>query len=89
MKHMKQVEIPACTVTKCMKITCDFCSNDIKEEGYHFDEVVIERKQGVSYPDYHDETITRIDCCTTCWDKKVFPALQALGATFYTEETCY
>lgn len=89
MKHMKLVEIPARTEKRLDKITCDLCNSIIKEEGYHFSDVSIELREGVNYPDCHDETITKIDCCKICWGTKIVPMIQSLGVTFYEEELVY
>ena len=89
MKHLKAVEIPAKIENRVDKITCDFCESIIKKENYKINEVTLEYKEGVSYPDFHSSTTTIFDCCYACWEEKVVPVLQRLGAKPRIEESCY
>ncbi len=65
---------------------CDFCKEEIKSEyGYRDDEVEIQGKFGDVFPDGDHRETLYLDCCPSCFTRKVKPALEALGATWHRE----
>lgn len=80
MRHMKTIRVPATTREVEDKKTCDFCGADIPVRRCEFTKVTLECDQGVSASEGGSGQKTIFDCCANCWDAKVMPALQALGA---------
>ena len=60
-------------------IVCDLCGKDLRAPCYEVSEVEIRCEEGSSYPEGTDVEGVTYDCCTKCFEKKVAPALAALG----------
>ena len=86
MRYMKTVQIPATAREEVERLTCDFCGNTIRTQGHTYTEITLQREDVSSYPECSSGTKTVFDCCVDCWDGKVMPALQTLGASPRTEE---
>lgn len=90
MKHTKQREIPARTITVVDSITCDICGEKIPAQGMgNFSEVEVSCKTGYRYPE-GGATITRsIDMCVKCFTDKLEPWLEQQGAVIQSVESDY
>lgn len=81
-------EVPATTSTRT-KTVCDLCGCDDeargswheKREDRYFTrrEVTIESTVNESYPECGSKEGVAFDCCPSCFEAKVVPALVALG----------
>lgn len=51
-----------------------------KGSSYHEDKIAIYRKKGSNYPesDFYG-TVEVFDCCLSCWESKVVPALKEIN----------
>lgn len=81
MLHTKLVTIPETTQEIITHKTCDFCDNKIIEENhFNYNEVTITQKSMMVADlewGYSDTII--FDCCSDCWNAKIFPVLKTLG----------
>ena len=81
MRYRKNVMRSSIAVSRT---DCDFCKQKIERPGtFNGDDVTIQAHRGRVYPECDTRQVERVDCCDECWDDKVRPALEALGATFY------
>jgi hypothetical protein len=69
---------------------CDLCGEAIKDpKGYDMDDITIERREGVSYPDGGTGTTEEVDMCGNCWKNKFKPWLRSLGYAIRSTEWDY
>lgn len=81
MRYRKNVVRRTIAVSRTV---CDFCKKTIEHKGtFNGDAVTIEAFRGCVFPEGDARVVERVDCCDECWEEKVRPALEALGATFY------
>jgi len=80
----KRVPVPA--TTRVVTTTfCDLCEKEIVERnGHQRDEVEIEHSVGNVWPEADCRQVTWVDVCTSCFQERVRPAIEALGAKFRT-----
>jgi rRNA maturation protein Nop10 len=73
----------------CMERTCDSCGAKAAwpdpghweaETSYDVSEVRIEHKDGSSFPDSRSVEVTSFDICPTCFETKVVPFMESIGA---------
>lgn len=67
--------------TLLVKHECDKCGESLTDEKYEIREVTITTEVGSTCGDGGSKTVREIDCCVTCFDAVVLPALEALGFT--------
>lgn len=83
---MKHYKTALEKVERVVKETCDKCDKEITGgfggDYYEFD---LERRQGISYPDYQDYEVETIDLCQDC-SRKMIDDLVALGYKFQKRE---
>lgn len=98
MKVFKNVIVPAKTVKTLDKVICDICKkegtnywnegNKWVKGNYCVNNTIIEHKIGNDYGADGKDIITKyFDICNDCFDNKVVPALESLGAVMYEEES--
>lgn len=90
MKITKEIPVPA-TTRKDERFVCDGCQqgcgpNERGRTSYDIQRVEIEMEEGAAYPGSVMRHVTRIDACTTCFKKRILPALEALGFPAHTED---
>ena len=86
MRYKKRVEKTVQAYETTSRCVCDFCGTDYDPEGiggYDRSSVTLEAELGEVYPETDTRTVTGFDCCVPCWEAKVRPALEALGAKAY------
>lgn len=71
--------------------TCDLCGGKMRYGDGWFDvgEVEISCQIGSRYPEGGNYDIVETDCCVDCFDDRVKPALEALGAKFRDRQFDY
>lgn len=97
MREKRQVHIPAQNAKYEDKIfvKCSFCGVEAKSylyggdapdwpatSSFSVDTSAIWMKTGHSYPEGGSGTYKELHVCTTCFEAKVIPALEALGVKF-------
>lgn len=80
MRHYEDRIIPQRTEKTQIRATCDICSKEIRTSGYATDDVIIEHRKGVSYPDCTDIDVFSFDICPGCWETKLVPFLESFGS---------
>jgi len=79
-----------------VEIACDLCGakrsqmmesgggmvarDDWGKERFDVNEITIEHKTGMSYPEGGDSITTAFDVCPACWDTKLLPWMKSQGA---------
>jgi hypothetical protein len=61
------------------KVVCDLCGKKIVQGSYDVDEVTIQRRTGVAFPDSHSGEILSVDMCGECFENKLLPWLRSQG----------
>ena len=82
MKHYKEVEVPAKTEKRHDFTTCDLCKEKITDDSknWSMNRVTIEKVEGSVYPEGGYTDNTKYDLCFYCFDSKLAPFLNELGA---------
>ena len=80
MQHKEMVEVPATSREVVVKVTCDLCKKEIKEEGYQVNEVTITHRTGDNYPEMGSGEEASVDMCGECFELKLTPWLKSQGA---------
>jgi len=81
MRHYEDRIIPQRTEKHTVKVTCDICGNETGKTGqYEKNEVTVEHQEGTTYPEGSNIDITSFDICPECWETKLIPYLESLGA---------
>jgi hypothetical protein len=90
MKHTKQKEIPAKTVTFVESISCDICGEKIPTQGTgNFSEVEVSCKTGYRYPEGGVTTTRSVDMCEKCFRSKLEFWFVTQGAVIQSIESDY
>lgn len=90
MKHTKQKEIPAKTVTVVESVSCDLCGEKITTaNSWDVAEVEVSCKTGYRYPEGGDTTTRSVDMCVKCFTDKLEPWLEQQGAVIQSVESDY
>ena len=93
MREKTTITIPASRMESVEFTVCDLCptrirggagegeATDWSSNRYEYQTVGVFSAVGTAYPDGGGERVTkRFDICKPCFDNKVCPALEALGA---------
>ena len=90
MKHYKMKEVPATSVKMVEKVICDLCQTEIKSTGsYNVDDVTVEHRLGVNYPEGGSGEETSFDICSSCFTNRLSVWLKSQGANSHVEEWDY
>ena len=98
MRQKGMVKRPATEKEEVVSVACDLCGKKVRTpyrptewstEIYRVDEVTIEHKRGSSFPENGSGTYRRFDICADCFESRVVPAIEALGAHVGEEEWDY
>ncbi len=82
MKHYKEVVIPERTEKRQDFTSCDLCNERItdRDRNWSVNRVTIEKVAGDVYPEGGHTENTKFDLCCDCFDNKLAPFLNELGA---------
>lgn len=72
--------VPRKIIKKLLRCTCDVCGCEIKEGTFEIHETTVSRRVGNSYPGGGSSSTTSFDICGECWESKLVPYLNSLGA---------
>lgn len=97
MRIFAEKTIPAKTSRELVSIRCDICTRQAKDPEnwsgrsiYDIDgttvRMEIQRSDGTSFPEGTRRTDIRFDICPTCFEEKLVPFLESLGAKPSTYE---
>lgn len=93
MKNYRTVEVPAIPATtkeELVYIDCDICHETIKHGNmFDVDEIKVEHKLGVCYPETSNGQTLSFDICEKCFNQKLIPWLESQGAKPTIEEWDY
>lgn len=81
MKHMKLITRPAKSESVLDKTTCDICGQVFLTRSMSaVNEVIVEQRKGVSYPEGGSGVDIEFDICGGCFETVLVPFLQSKGA---------
>lgn len=81
MEHKTLIKIPSKTIERVLFVTCDICNDKIENNSFDIDEVTIKHKTGYLYPEGGQGEYKKIDMCGKCFNQKLLPFLESIGAT--------
>lgn len=93
MKHY--VDVPRNYIDKVVdSISCDICGevhphDHWKKDAFEVLETEVSITTGVQYPEGGDRHIVSFDICPKCFNEKLIPFLESLGAKPSTDEKDY
>lgn len=80
MEHKRTETVPASTREVVDHYACDVCGAKLRARTYRVDEVTVTREVGTSTSDSGNLTHTEFDLCGACFESKLVPFLESLGA---------
>ena len=81
MKHYEKTIIPQQVKEVLTSTTCDLCKGKIEtKEYYATQDVKVECRTGMSYPEGGFGEYTEVDLCPDCFNSKLLPWLCSQGA---------
>jgi hypothetical protein len=91
MKRYEMKVRPAVQESVLVEVLCDLCGKRIPHNrGYgDLDEVTVEHRSGVNYPEGGDVMTRSVDVCPACFEGRLVPFLESQGATVAEVEVSY
>jgi hypothetical protein len=64
------------------RVICDFCGETIcSTDPFLSHDVELSARTGYNYPEGDFRTVTKFECCPTCWTDKLLPTIKAMAKT--------
>jgi hypothetical protein len=87
MKHYEKTIIPQQVKEVLASTTCDLCKEKIEtKECWAIQDVEIQCRTGMSYPEGGFGECTEVDLCPDCFNSKLLPWLRSQGAEPHQRE---
>lgn len=81
MREYKSLIEPAREVKRLIKIVCDICHAEIKDNGFDVDKATVTRKEGYECSDGGHIREIEYDICAKCFDTRLMPWFNEQGAS--------